>query len=1035
MTQPTRKVKDLTLLGDIADGDKLVAERTDGTTVRVTYVSSGAGVTDGDKGDITVSSSGATWNIDTPAVVTVATDDKVLIKDTSGSDAFKYVTAQSIADLGGGGVSDGDYGDITVSGSNTVWTIDNGAVTLAKQADMATASVVYRKTAGSGAPEVNTLATLKTDLGLTGTNSGDQTITLTGDVTGSGTGSFAAMIANDAVSYAKMQNVSATDMLLGRSTIGSGDVEEITCTAAGRALLDDADASAQRTTLGLGTLATQSGTFSGTSSGTNTGDQTSIVGITGTKAQFDTAVTDGNILYVGDVTQYTDELAQDAVGAMVDTTLTYVDGTPLLQRAALTGDVTASAGSNATTIANDAVTYAKMQNVSATDKLLGRSSALAGDVEEIACTAAGRAILDDASASDQRTTLGLVIGTNVQAYDAELAALAGLASAANKLPYFTGSGTAALADLSSAMRTFLTTSSSANLASVLTDETGSGAVVFSNAPTMTGALNMGSNLISAVTDPSSAQDAATKNYVDSVVAGLNPNEAANYASTANLTVTYSNGVSGVGATLTNAGAQATFSLDGGSPSVGQRILIKNQSSGFQNGIYDVTSVGSGATNWVLTRSSDYNTIAAINNSGLIPIISGTANAGTGWLETSTIAIIGTDDLVFTQFGQTAGTIPVASGGTGRTSDTAYAPIVGGTTSTSALQSTASGSTGQIFQSAGNAAVPTWSTPTYPSTSGTSRKILVSDGTNNVYSTETYAVPGTSGNVLTSDGTNWTSAAATGGGINQNAYTTTATAAGTTTLTVSSTYQQYFTGTTTQTVTLPVTSTLALGQAFMVVNNSTGIVTVQSSGGNTVAAITGASMVLVTCILTSGTSAASWDYRILPHLSGMTGTGNLVRATSPTLVTPALGTPASGNSTNLVVETAEAYKSAVQAVTTATVTTVTWDLENWDNSTLHDNVTNNSRMTAATTGLYFIAASLTWGGSNTGVRQIFIYKNGSFISQQTIDSLISDDSAIYKVISLTAGDYIEIKGYHAHGSNLNIDVAGTLFSMTKLGKVS
>jgi hypothetical protein len=93
-----------------------------------------------------------------------------------------------------GGVSDGDKGDITVSGSGTVWTIDAGAVTLAKQANMATASVVYRKTAGSGPPEVNSLATLKTDLGLTGTNSGDQTITLTGMVTGSGTGSFAASL-------------------------------------------------------------------------------------------------------------------------------------------------------------------------------------------------------------------------------------------------------------------------------------------------------------------------------------------------------------------------------------------------------------------------------------------------------------------------------------------------------------------------------------------------------------------------------------------------------------------------------------------------------------------------------------------------------------------------------------------------------------------------------------------------------------------------------------------------------------------------
>ena len=78
-----------------------------------------------------------------------------------------------------------------------------------------------------------------------------------------------------------------------------------------------------------------------------------------------------------------------------------------VQRAALTGDVTAAANSNATTIANDAVTYAKMQNVSATDKVLGRSTAGAGNVEEIACTAAGRDLLDDANAAAQRTTLGL----------------------------------------------------------------------------------------------------------------------------------------------------------------------------------------------------------------------------------------------------------------------------------------------------------------------------------------------------------------------------------------------------------------------------------------------------------------------------------------------------------------------------------------------------------------------------------------------------------------------------------------------------
>jgi hypothetical protein len=70
------------------------------------------------------------------------------------------------------------------------------------------------------------------------------------------------------------------------------------------------------------------------------------------------------------------------------------------------GDITVASSGTAWTIDNDVVTYAKMQNVSATDKILGRSTAGAGDVEEIACTAAGRALIDDADAAAQRTTLG-----------------------------------------------------------------------------------------------------------------------------------------------------------------------------------------------------------------------------------------------------------------------------------------------------------------------------------------------------------------------------------------------------------------------------------------------------------------------------------------------------------------------------------------------------------------------------------------------------------------------------------------------------
>lgn len=154
-------------------------------------------------------------------------------------------------------------------------------------------------------------------------------------------------------------------------------------------------------------------------------------------------------------------------------------------------------------------------------------------------------------------------------------------------------------------------------------------------------------------------------------------------------------------------------------------------------------------------------------------------------------------------------------------------------------------------------------------------------------------PGTAGNTCVSDGTSWISVPT--GSV--NSYTTTATAAGTTTLTVASTFLQFFTGVTTQNCDLPVTSTLTLGHSFEIVNNSTGIVTVRSSGANTIIAIPADCRVVVNCILTSGTSASSWDFYLVPNSTTATGTGDLVRSTSPALITPALGTPTSGVLTN------------------------------------------------------------------------------------------------------------------------------------------
>jgi len=120
------------------------------------------------------------------------------------------------------------------------------------------------------------------------------------------------------------------------------------------------------------------------------------------------------------------------------------------------------------------------------------------------------------------------------------------------------------------------------------------------------------------------------------------------------------------------------------------------------------------------------------------------------------------------------------------------------------------------------------------------------------------------------------------------YTTTATAAGTTTLTVTSNHQQFFTGTTTQTIVLPVTSTLVLGMGYSIENNSTGVLTVQSSGLNSITTIPAGVTTLFTCILTSGTTAASWDYDQIGFAT-ITGTGANVLGTAPTIASANLTT--------------------------------------------------------------------------------------------------------------------------------------------------
>lgn len=418
--------------------------------------------------------------------------------------------------------------------------------------------------------------------------------------------------------------------------------------------------------------------------------------------------------------------------------------------------------------------------------------------------------------------------------------------------------------------------------------------------TMSGAINMGSNKVTSVTDPTAAQDAATKNYVDTMLAALNPADAVYASTTANLSGTYLNGVAGVGATFTIT-ATGAFTVDGTTPPALSRILIKNQSSGFQNGIYDLTIAGTTGVSPVFTRSLDYNTASEMNSAGLVPVINGTTNALSSWQQTATITTVGTDSLVFQEFTANPSLYLLKANNLNDVANatTSFNNISGMTSTGDMIYGGASGTRTRLAAGSNTnvltlaAGVPTWAAP---ATSGTVTSVamtvptflsiagspITSSGTLALTLSGTALPIANGGTAVTSVTTAPAATTFAGWDANSNlsafnhieGYATTATAAGTTTLVVGSKYQQYFTGSTTQTVLLPVASTLVLGQQFQVINNSSGVVTVQSSGANTIQAMAANTTLIITCVLTSGTGTASWN--------AFYGIGTIAAAVNPTI---------------------------------------------------------------------------------------------------------------------------------------------------------
>ena len=167
-------------------------------------------------------------------------------------------------------------------------------------------------------------------------------------------------------------------------------------------------------------------------------------------------------------------------------------------------------------------------------------------------------------------------------------------------------------------------------------------------PTGTGQVHVGGFKIESLGAPTVSTDAATKQYVDDVAQGLAIQAPAVAASTGTLatmsggTVTYDNGTSGVGATLTISGSTLT-AIDGVTLSTDDRIVIKDESTSAHNGIYTYTS------STVLTRATDFDTPTEMAGGDFVFVQQGTLYNDTGWVMTDPVTTVGTSDVTFVQF--------------------------------------------------------------------------------------------------------------------------------------------------------------------------------------------------------------------------------------------------------------------------------------------------------------------------------------------------------------------------------------------------
>ena len=218
-------------------------------------------------------------------------------------------------------------------------------------------------------------------------------------------------------------------------------------------------------------------------------------------------------------------------------------------------------------------------------------------------------------------------------------------------------------------------------------------------------IDMGANRITSIADPTAAQDAASKAYVDAVKTGLDIKDSCTVATTADDTgLTYANGSSGVGATLTN-DANEVYAVDGVNLTLNMRVLVKDQSPATENGIYYVSTAGTGSAALVLTRALDANQPAELSGGSFTFVEQGSTQAENGYVFTHNgepTFGAGNTDLTVAQFSGAGQVIA----GTGLTKSGNTINAVGSTTilaNADTLEVKSTNNAGEVLRSTGTAA--------------------------------------------------------------------------------------------------------------------------------------------------------------------------------------------------------------------------------------------------------------------------------------------------------------------------------------------